>query len=408
MRRQYTSAFLFCPLFVIGCSVQPRLTDEQLHAKAEKLAHQFIIVDTHIDLPERLADSLEDISQRIKGGDFDYVRARQGGLDAPFMAIFTSADEEAKGTARGKADTLIDLIESFVKKWPEKFALAKSPADVTENFGKGKMSLPMGMENGAPIEGKMENLQHFYDRGIRYLTLCHARNNHVCDSSFDTTRTWYGLSHFGKRLIPELNRLGIMVDVSHISDDAFYQVMEISKAPVIASHSSCRAFIPGLERNIPDEMIKLLAKNDGVVMINFGSIFLNKECEQAWNEEKKEISTYLHAHNLNGQDSTAKVFFAQYWHDHPLPLADVKDVAMHIDHVAKLVGIEHVGIGSDFDGMGDNLPTGLRDVSMYPNLVYELLKFGYSDEDIKKVCGENLLRVWSKVEQVAKKLQKGV
>jgi membrane dipeptidase len=348
---------------------------------------------------------LEDISQRTKGGDFDYIRARQGGLDAPFMAIFTSADEEVKGISRGKADTLIDMIETFVKKWPEKFALAKSPADVTENFAKGKMSLPMGMENGAPIEGKMENLRHFYDRGIRYVTLCHARNNHICDSSFDTTRIWHGLSSFGKQLIPELNRLGIMVDISHVSDDAFYQVMEISKAPIIASHSSCRAFVPGLERNISDEMIELLAKNDGVVMINFGTIFLSQKCYYTSKEREKEIYTYLNIYNLSDQDSTARMFKKQYKHDHPLLCADVRDVALHIDHVAKLVGIEHVGIGSDFDGMGDALPTGLKDVSMYPNLIFELLKLGYSDEDIKKVCGENLLHVWSEVEQVAKNLR---
>ena len=405
MRHWNIKVLLFCSLFVIGCAIQSRLTDEQLHMKAEKFAHQFIIVDTHIDLPERLADSLEDISQRTKGGDFDYIRARQGGLDAPFMAIFTSADEEVKGIARGKADTLIDMVETFVKKWPEKFALAKSPADVIENFAKGKMSLPMGMENGAPIEGKMENLRHFYDRGIRYVTLCHARNNHICDSSFDTTRIWYGLSPFGKQLIPELNRLGIMVDISHVSDEAFYQVMEISKAPIIASHSSCRAFVSELERNISDEMIELLAKNDGVVMINFGTIFLNQKCYYASKEREKEIYTYLNIHNLSDQDSTARAFIKQYKHDHPLLCANVRDVVLHIDHVAKLVGIKHVGIGSDFDGMGDALPIGLKDVSMYPNLIFELLKLGYSDEDIKKICGENLLRVWSEVEQVAKNLR---
>jgi membrane dipeptidase len=387
-------------LTFLGCSVQQNLTDEQLHARADKLAHQFIIIDTHIDLPSRLADSLEDISQRT-GKDFDYVRARQGGLDASFMSIYTSASEEADGTARAKAEKQIDIVATIIKSWPDKFAPAYSPADVTANFAKGRMSLPMGMENGAPIEGKLDRVQYFYNRGIRYITLCHARDNHISDSSFDTTRTWHGLSPFGRQVVSEMNRLGIMIDVSHISDDAFYQVMQFSSAPVIASHSSCRAFVPWLERDISDDMIKRLAKNGGVLMINFASSFLSKEYRLAEMKMNETVRAYMTEKGLKRRDPVVDAFTTQYKKDHPMPYADVSDVAKHIDHVVNLVGVDYVGIGSDFEGVGDELPTGLKDVSMYPHLIYEFLKLGYSDSQIKKICGENLLRVWQQVENNA-------
>jgi membrane dipeptidase len=384
-----------------GCSVQQHLTDEQLHAKADKLAHQFLIVDSHIDLPSRLADSLEDISQRT-GKDFDYVRARQGGLDAPFMSIYTSANDEADGTARAKAEKQIDIVATVIKTWPEKFAPAVSPSDVTANFARGRMSLPMGMENGAPLEGKLDWLQYFYTRGIRYITLCHARDNHISDSSFDTTRTWHGLSPFGCQVVTEMNRLGIMIDVSHISDDAFLQVIQLSRAPVIASHSSCRAFVPWLERDISDDMITQLANKGGVVMINFASSFLSREFRLAEMRMNDSIRTYMAEKGVKRHDPMLHAYIARLKKDHPMPFADVSDVAKHIDHIVHLAGVEYVGIGSDFEGLDDELPTGLKDVSMYPNLIYELLKLGYSDSDIRKICGENFLRVWRKVEDYSR------
>lgn len=393
-------AFTAAPLVA-----QQPAQERALRVKAQKLAQQFIIVDTHIDVPYRLRVKWEDISQRTPDGNFDYVRAKAGGLNAPFMSIYIPAEYEDRGGAKELADTLIDMVEKFAKDWPRKFTLATSPKDVTNQFKRHVISLCMGMENGSPIQHDLKNVQYFYDRGIRYITLAHAKSNHISDSSYDTTHVWKGLSFFGRRLVVEMNRVGIMVDVSHISDDAFYEVMNVTRAPVIASHSSCRFFTPGFERNMSDEMIKLLAGKGGVIQINFGSSFLRSDIQKRDDEQGKAIASYLKSKGLKPGDSEAQAYVAQYQKDHPVAFADVSDVANHIDHVAKLVGVDYVGIGSDFDGVGDSLPTGLKDVSQYPNLIYELLKRGYSDKDIQKICGGNLLRVWTEVERAAKELQ---
>ncbi|MBI3788568.1 MAG: membrane dipeptidase [Ignavibacteriales bacterium] len=394
-------------LFLSGSAfAQKALTDEQLKAKAQKLAQKFIIVDTHIDVPYRLNEHWEDISKRTEKGDFDYPRAKQGGLNAPFMSIYIPSDRENNGAKR-LADSLVDMVEKFAKDWPDKFAVAKSVSDVTSQFKKGKMSLCMGMENGSPLEHKLENIQYFYNRGIRYITLTHAKDNHISDSSYDTTHIWRGLSPFGREVVAEMNRVGIMVDISHVTDQAFYEVMNVTKAPVIASHSSCRSFTPGFERNMSDDMIKLLAKNGGVIQIAFGSSFVSGDYFKRENEDRKIVMAYLKEHNLKFSDPKGREYAEQYHKDHPIPFPEVSIVAEHIDHVAKLVGVDYVGIGSDFDGVGDSLPIGLKDVSQYPNLIYELLKKGYSDNDIQKICGGNLLRVWSTVEQIAKEMQIG-
>jgi membrane dipeptidase len=204
-----------------------------------------------------------------------------------------------------------------------------------------------------------------------------------------------------------MNRVGIMVDVSHISDDAFYQVMEISKAPAIASHSSCRFFTPGFERNMSDDMIRLLAEKGGVIQINFGSSFLTQAYREKELAARKVIVAHLATLNLTREDSAGKAYEKVYLREHPLGYADVSDVVAHITHVVRLVGIDHVGLGSDFDGLGDELPVGLKDVSQYPNLIYMLLKEGYSDDDIRRICGGNLLRVWTQVENTAYRLQSG-
>jgi membrane dipeptidase len=395
-----TSLTILC-VYTIAFS---QASTDPLRVKAEKLSKEFIIVDTHIDVPEHLRDHMEDISHRTPDGEFDYPRALKGGLNAPFMSIYIPAEEEKAGTAKKTADMLIAMVEKFAKDWPDKFTIATSPSDVTRDFKLRKISLCLGLENGAPIDNERD-VEHFYRRGIRYVTLTHALDNHICDSSYDTTHTWHGLSPFGKKLVPDLNRAGIMVDVSHISDAAFYQVIAISKAPVIASHSSCRFFTPGFERNMSDDMIKILAKNGGVIQISFGSDFLSQTYREKQTETRKAIVAYFSVHHLSDHDAKGRSFARRYRLRHPVPHADVKDVVAHIDHVVKLVGIDHVGIGSDFDGVGDSLPVGLEDVSKYPNLIYELLKAGYSNEDIRKICGENLLRVWSKVEGVAKELE---
>ncbi len=371
---------------------------------AEELARAFIIVDTHVDLPYRLMEKMEDIMVRTKGGDFDYVRAKAGGLDAPFMSIYVPASYEAGG-ARAYANKLIDLVENIARKSKGKFAVAKSVGDARKHAARGIISLPMGMENGSPIEGDLKNLGHFYRRGIRYVTLAHSKNNHISDSSYDKDRKWNGLSPFGEKVVAEMNRLGIMIDVSHITDSAFYDVMRLAKAPVIASHSSCRFFTPGWERNMNDEMITLLASKGGVIHINFGSAFLREDIQKISEHEWAVNDSMRAALKLTKTNAEVDTLIDRYRKEHPLPHADVADVVAHIDHVAKLVGVNHVGLGSDFDGVGDSLPTGLKDVSYYPNLIYELLKKGYSEDEIRKICGENTLRVWSQVEQRAKELQ---
>jgi len=229
--------------------------------------------------------------------------------------------------------------------------------------------------------------------------------NLICDSSYEQERKWKGLSPYCEEVVREMNRLGVMVDISHVSDSTFYDVMDLTLAPAIASHSSARYFTPGFERNMSDEMIKILAANGGVIQINFGSSFLLEDINKAGFKAYAEIQNYLEANNIEQGSEEAQAYIEQYQKDHPTPFADVTDVADHIDHVVELTSIDHVGIGSDYDGVGDSLPTGLKDVSAYPNLIYELLKRGYSDDDVRKVLGENLLRVWSQVQEVAMSLQ---
>ncbi len=225
------------------------------------------------------------------------------------------------------------------------------------------------MENGSPINGSFENLKHFYDRGIRYITLTHSKSNHICDSSYDPNKRWKGLSPFGKSLIPEMNKLGIMVDISHVSDDAFYQAIEISKVPVIATHSSCRYFTPNFERNMSDDMIKKLAEKDGVIQITFGSYFISGD----FNRKSEEMDKYLTDNHLSRSSGEGKIYVDNYLKNNTMDPGTVSDVADHIDHVVKLVGVDYVGLGSDFEGV-NTLPKNLTDVSYLPYLIYELLK----------------------------------
>lgn len=386
------------------------LSDEQLHHVADSLAQAFIIVDGHVDLPYRLTDLhfsfREDelqIPVQSTGGDFDFVRARKGGLDAPFMSIYIPSSNQSKpDMGKGLADSLIHMVEGIAEAHPEKFALARTPAEIEANTKAGKVSLPMGMENGAPIGKDLANVAYFYDRGIRYITLTHGKDNQICDSSYDTTATWDGLSPFGEEVVAAMNDAGIMVDISHVSDSAFYDVIRVTKAPVIASHSSCRHFTPDFRRNMSDDMIRALAKNGGVIQINFGASFLDSVARK--NDPLRDsIEAILSAKKLNSRDAEAQGIIAGFGKEPRELYSDVARVADHIDHVVKLVGIDHVGIGSDFDGVGDSLPVGLKDVSGYPNLIAELLKRGYSPEDISKICYKNVFRVWNKVIEVAQR-----
>jgi len=381
-----------------------KIMDEvTLRKKAEVLAHKFIIVDGHVDLPYRLNGKMEDVSVQTKGGDFDYVRAKKGGLSAPFMSIYIPANlQQKKGFSKALADSLIDLVENLTKQYPDKFALAKSPQDIDRNFKKGLISFPMGMENGSPIESNLANLKHFYDRGIRYITLCHGEDNFICDTSYDTTNTWRVLSRIVRQVVREMNRLGIRLDCSHISDDTFAQVVALSKAPVIASHSSCRKFTPGFIRNAPDELIIKMAKKGGVIMINYSSMFLDSVSNKTNEIKRLHLRAWQKEHKLSSDSPDARSYEAEYSNAHPTPLTTVEKVADHIDHVKKIAGINHVGLGSDFDGVGPTLPEGLKDCSEIPNLIYVLLKRGYTDEEIEKICHKNVFRVWNEVARIAK------
>ena len=396
--------FMSSAALVVSCRQETSQSiDVQLKRRANELAQEYIIVDTHQDTPYRLQEEMQDISRKTQTGDFDYPRARQGGLDTVFMAVYVPAEYQMKGGAFAFADKTIDMIEGFAETWPDKFVIARSVADVKRQFGDGRISMAMGIENGAPIEGNLANLKYFYDRGIRYVTLAHSKSNHICDSSYDEERKWNGLSPFGAELVPAMNRLGMIIDVSHVSDEAFYQIIELTKAPVVATHSSCRDFTPGWERNMDDEMIRLLAKNGGVIQINFGSIFVSRQVHKRFIDARKHMADHIATHNLTG--SRKEQYINKYRREHPRGDADISDVVANIDHVVELVGIEHVGLGSDFDGVGGYLPRGLEDVSCYPNLIYELLKKGYTEADIKKVCSDNFLRVWSEVQRTALELQ---
>ncbi|WP_339898605.1 dipeptidase [Paraglaciecola polaris] len=373
----------------------------QASEKARALTQDTILIDSHIDVPYRVSEKWVDVTQATEDGDFDYPRAKAGGLNAPFMSIYVPASLDDSDKSTALAHKLIDYVEAIVGRAPDKFAIAKSVKDVKEQFKQGLISLPMGMENGSPIQGNLDNLNTFYERGIRYITLAHSQSNHIADSSYDIRRKWKGLSPFGKKLVEEMNNIGIMVDISHVSDQAFYQAIEISKVPVIASHSSLRKFTPGFERNMDDVMIKALGKNGGVIQINFGSTFVSK-LSQNW---RNQMTTKRKALvEEAGQDSPlVKTFDEEYAVKNPFPFASVDTVLDHIDHVVELIGIDHVGIGSDYDGVGDSLPEGLKDVSSYPNLVQGLLDRNYSEADIKKILSGNFLRVWQAVETYADK-----
>ena len=242
---------------------------------------------------------------------------------------------------------------------------------------------------------------------MRYITLTHSEDNRIADSSFSdpAERHWHGLSPFGRRVVTEMNRLGILVDLSHVSDETFDAALAATKAPPITSHSSCRFFTPGFERNVDDARIRALAAKGGVVQINFGSAFLTAEINRISTERRDAIAAFVKEKGVAEDSPEADAFEKKWKEDNPQPHATLDDVVAHIDHVVALVGIDHVGIGSDFEGVGDSLPEGLKDVSMYPNLFARLLERGYGEGDIEKIAGGNLLRAWREAERVAKELE---
>jgi membrane dipeptidase len=396
------TVLLTITLFTLGCQQTQEETapETDIRSQAMRLAQETLVLDTHIDLPYRLHKKPDDVTVRTEDGHFDIVRAREGGLDAAFMSIYVPASLQETGGGRELADELIDLVEGLAAQAPDTFAIARSVEDVRSLFAEGTFALPMGIENGAAIEDDLSALQHFYDRGVRYITLAHSEPNLICDSSYSADRPSGGLSQFGRQVVSEMNRLGIMVDISHVTDDTFFQAIEISKAPMIASHSCCRHFTPGFERNMTDEMITLLAEKGGVIQIAYAPGFLSEAAQKQSTELWAMMREYAEEHNVAMGSPELRAQVDLYYEQNPKVETSVIDVADHIEHVIALVGIDHVGIGSDFDGI-ESGPTGLEDVSTYPNLIEELLRRGLSEQDIRKLCGENLLRVWSEVERIA-------
>lgn len=392
-------------LMLAPMAVSAEQTDIQ--KKADKLAHEYLIIDGHIDVPYRIEEEWEDVSQATAKGDFDFERAKKGGLDVPFMSIYTpSSLEGADGDGSESyqvANRLIDSVEALVGRAPDKFMLVRNTTQANEALKKGLIGLAMGMENGSPLNHELSNVQFFADRGISYITLAHGLSNHLSDSSYDENHQWNGLSPFGMEVVAEMNRIGVMIDVSHLSDQAFYQIMDLSKTPVIASHSSPRHFTPGWERNMSDDMIKLLAKKGGVIQINFGSMFVS-EASKLWFETmRKNHAAYMADNSLEENSPEVKAWSEQYLKANPMRFATMDELMANFQHVVDLVGFEYVGIGSDYDGVGDSLPEGMKDVSTYPALVAEMLKRDYSDEQIRGILGGNVMRVWRQVEEYASK-----
>ncbi|MBT8099647.1 MAG: dipeptidase [Gammaproteobacteria bacterium] len=363
-------------------------------------SESLIVIDTHIDVPYRLTQNFENIGRETRRGDFDYARARAGGLNAAFMSIFVPVEKQEPGLARDFADHLIDLVELAARRNADLFAIAISTKDVKRIAKSQRVALALGIENGAAIEHNLDNLQHFYERGVRYITLAHGKANQIADSSYDDDRPWEGLSPYGEEVVREMNRLGIIVDVSHITDAAVADVLAVSSVPVLASHSSARAFTPGFERNLSDDLIQDIAAAGGVIQINFGSAFLTEDANRWYVKYFEDAANFRTTHEL-GQYDPVPAFENQYRSANPPPFATIEDVLNHVDHIVDLVGVDHVGFGSDFDGVGDSLPEGLKSVADYPLLLEGLAARGYSDEDVRKIAGRNTLRVWRAAEQYA-------
>ena len=373
--------------------------------RAAKLHREAIVVDTHIDTPQRFLDEDFDLAPRDPKGHIDLPRMKAGGLDAGFMSIYVDMRRHQGLEATRRALQLIDSVNQQVARHPDQLVLATTAADVRRAHKQKKIALLMGVEGGTPIADDLRLLRLFYQLGVRYMTLTHGLANNWADSSTDEPKH-NGLTDFGKEVVREMNRLGMLVDISHVSDKAFYDALEVSQAPMIASHSSCRALCKH-PRNMTDEMIKALAAKGGVIQINYHIGFLDQTYADAYEKIAPELRARMRAlaeqykdddHALSeAREALFKDYQAQ------LPKVSWERVIEHIDHAVRLVGPDHVGLGSDFDGA--TMPEGLNDVSYLPRLTQALLDRGYREKDIKKILGGNTLRVLEEAERVAARLQ---
>ena len=392
--------------------------DGALRARAERLHRQSIVIDTHNDITSPLLEDGFDLGMR--GDDpnaktkthTDLRRMKAGGLGAEFFAVYVGKEfvnkkpAEGGGAARRALD-VIDVVKEQIRRHPESLEAASTAADIRRIVKSGKIAALMGIEGGHAIEDSLPALRMFYKLGVRYMTLTHTNTNDWADSEGDISNSSVqhhnGLTDFGRDVVHEMNRIGMMVDISHVADKTFYGVIAATRAPVIASHSSARA-IANHPRNMSDDMLKAVARNGGVVMVNFYDGFLDpRKAELALRERTMEDELKVKYPN-DPKRAQAEI---EAWRKANDPGKTPLSVLMdHIDHIAKVAGIDHLGIGSDFDGVPlTGLPEGMEDISKLPTLTYELMKRGYSDVDIKKFLGENLLRVMSQVERVASEMQ---
>ncbi|WP_423129428.1 dipeptidase [Gaoshiqia sp. Z1-71] len=383
-------------------------TDQKLWKRAVRLHEKLLTVDTHCDTPMLMLKPGFNAGKKNDAPEsqVDFPRMKEGGLDAMFFAVYTGQKPrtpENYAKTYQMAHQMLDSVHSSLEKYSETASLALTADDARRIEKTGKRAIYIGMENGFPLGKEIRRVEEFYNRGVRYITLCHSFHNDLCDSSSDSAEPEHnGLSDFGKEVVAEMNRLGILIDCSHLSDKSFFDVIQYSKAPVIASHSSVRA-VCRHDRNMSDEMIKTLAGNGGVIQICLLDDYVKEPdtTTQRYATQKKLMNIYYNDYGKMNEEE--KAAFNRQWNDMkknlPKKLPKVKELVDHIDHVVQLVGIDYVGIGSDFDGGG-----GLEDcndVSQFPRITFELLKRGYSDEDIQKIWGANLFRVFRQAELVA-------
>ena len=383
---------------------QAQTNSDAIKEKAAKIHTKALTIDTHADVPINMMKEGFDVSiehdYAKDGSQIDFPRMKKGGMDGMFFAVYLGQGKrspEANADAKKKALAIFDKIHEAVKLHPDMAGIATTPADAYRLQKEGKRAVFIGMENGWPVDNDIANIKTYYDLGLRYITLSHSANNDIADSSTDPDGPeWNGLSPFGEKVVQEMNRLGMMVDISHVSDSTFYDVIKLTKVPVIASHSSCRALCD-VPRNMTDDMIKTLAKNGGVIQINFVPGFVKKPSMQQ-ELSMKALRLKLRQTDLSPEDKKAlfeemKANSKKYEKDMPT----IKDAVDHIEHVIKLTSVDHVGIGMDLDGGGR--VQGLDDVSQIGVITEELVRRGYSAKDIEKIWGGNIMRVLAAVEK---------
>lgn len=380
------------------------IKEDALWRRALKLHDEALVIDSHCDTPMVMMLAKTDIGTLLPHHDVDLPRLKQGGVDGIFFAIYTPNSLDNKKPAL-YAHNMLEHVIRQISRYRSQAEIAFSPEDILRISDSGKRAILLSLENGGALEGNVENLRRFHRRGVRYITLTHMDNNALCDSSTAARPRWNGLSPLGREMIREMNRLGIMVDVSHVSDQTFWDILETSQAPVFASHSSARALC-GSPRNLTDEMIIALARRGGVIQIAFCSFFLDETFKTVADSRKAQLKRErTKIWSLYAKEPSAMAAAMAKLRDDldppPPPLSRLLD---HIHHVVKLAGPDAAGLGSDFDG-SCGMPEGLRDVSAFPLITYSLLKKGYREEEIKKILGLNFMRYFTRVRDTALKLQ---